>query len=536
MPPTRLLATLVPHPKKSWLLPCLVACLTFPVHAIAGRTLAAPPNIVFILADDLGYGDLGCYNRESKIPTPHLDRLAGEGLRFTDAHSPSSVCSPTRYALLTGRYAWRSRLQQGVLVPWDPPLVARDRLTVAALLQQHGYRTACIGKWHLGWEWPTTDGQRAESVKNRLSNVDFSKPLTGGPTTRGFDRYFGTDVPNYPPYCFIEQDRTLGIPHAANRPEFNRPGPMLPGWQWVDIMPELTARAVHFIHDAAHDDQRRPFFLYMPLTAPHYPVTPAARFQGRSQCGDYGDLVAQVDDTVGQVVAALAAAQVAANTLVIFTSDNGPEIAGEVRPGAYDRARTYGHYSMAPWRGTKRDLWEGGHRVPFLVRWPGNVKPGTTSDETICHVDLLATVAAILGATLPSNAGEDSYNLLPVLRGESYSRPLREATVHHSGSGRFAIRKGDWVLIAGPGGDDNGPKTGSEPAWFRSERGYSQTEPQRQLYNLREDPHQRHNVAERQPQVVDELQSLLARYLNQGRSTPGDLQKNDVAIEGRRLP
>ena len=192
---------------------------------------------MFILADDLGYGDLGCYNAESKIPTPHLDRLASEGMRFTDAHSPSSVCSPTRYALLTGRYAWRTSLQRGVLVPWDPPLIAPDRLTVATLLKQHGYATSCIGKWHLGWEWPTKDGQPPASGQNRLSNVDFTKAITGGPTTRGFDEYFGTDVPNYPPYCFIENDHTLGIPSEPNRPEFNRPGPMLPGWQWVDIMP-----------------------------------------------------------------------------------------------------------------------------------------------------------------------------------------------------------------------------------------------------------------------------------------------------------
>ena len=223
------------------------------------------PNLVIILADDLGYGDLGCYANASKIPTPHLDRLAAQGMRFTDAHSPSSVCSPTRYALLTGRYTWRTCLQQGVLVPWDPPLIAPDRLTVAALLKQHGYATACVGKWHLGWDWPTTDGQRAESVKNHLSNVDFTKPLSNGPITRGFDAYFGTDVPNYPPYCFIDNDRTLGIPSAPNRPEFNRPGPMLPGWQWVDIMPELTKRAVRFIHNSA---RRRATAAVLSLYAP----------------------------------------------------------------------------------------------------------------------------------------------------------------------------------------------------------------------------------------------------------------------------
>ncbi len=275
----------------------------------------------------------------------------------------------------------------------------------------------------------------------------------------------------------------------------------------------------------------------MPLTAPHYPVVPAARFQDRSQAGDYGDFVAQVDDTVGQVTAALAEAGVADDTLLIFTSDNGPENAGEVRPGAYDRACAYHHYSMGQLRGTKRDLWEGGHRVPFVVRWPGHVKPGTSSDEPICHVDLMATVATILGAVLPENAGEDSYDLLPVFRGAAYSRPLRQATVHHSGSGRFAIRQGDWVLIAAPGGDDNGrSQNGSEPAWYKAERGYPAAERQMELYRLGDDPAERQNVAAQHPEVVNDLRALLARYIQEGRSTLGPAQANDVSIDKRRLP
>ena len=326
----------------------------------------------------------------------------------------------------------------------------QGRTTVASLLKDHGYATACIGKWHLGWDWPTHDDNPPTSGPDRLSNVDFTRPITNGPTTRGFDLYFGTDVPNYPPYCFLKNDHTQGIPNEANRPEFNRPGPMLPGWQWIDIMPDLTAQATTFIADQAATSPRKPFFLYLPLTAPHYPVVPSREFQGRSQAGDYGDFVAQVDATVGQVLDALERAGVANHTLVVFTSDNGPEVTGEVRPGVYDRARQYGHYSMGALRGAKRDLWEGGHRVPFLARWPDKIQPGSTSGETICHVDLLATVAAILGATLPEDAGEDSYNLLPAFRGERLAQPLRKATVHHSGSGRFAIRKADWVLIVRP--------------------------------------------------------------------------------------
>jgi arylsulfatase A-like enzyme len=495
------------------------------------------PNIVFILADDLGYGDLGCYNPDSKISTPHLDRLAARGLRFTDAHAPASVCSPTRYALLTGRYAWRTRLQRGVLLPWGTPLIAPERMTVESLLKDHGYATACIGKWHLGWDWPTRDGRPPESGADRLSNVDFSRPIANGPTTRGFDLYFGTDVPNYPPYCFLKNDRTLGIPSESNRPEFNRPGPMLSGWRWVDIMPDLTAEATKFITSQAAASPRKPFFLYLPLTAPHYPVVPSREFQGRSQAGDYGDFVAQVDATVGQVLEALEKSGAAANTLVIFTSDNGPEVTGEVRPGVYDRARQYGHYSMGPLRGAKRDLWEGGHRVPFLAHWPGQIKPGSTSGETICHVDLLATVASALETKLPDDAAEDSYSLLPVFRGQRLDHPPREATVHHSGSGRFALRKGDWVLIVTPSGDDNGgPALRGEPDWLKIERGYTANDQPGELYNVREDLGERDNRYAERPELVRELTALLEKYIREGRSTPGKPQANDVAVEARARP
>lgn len=500
----------------------VVLAAAIPVHSLGAERDAPGPNIVFILADDLGYGDLGCYNPDSKVPTPHLDRLAGQGMRFTDAHSPSSVCSPTRYALLTGRYAWRSALKRGVLVPWDPPLIEPGRLTVASFLAAQGYETSCIGKWHLGWEWVTKDGRRPASGTDRLSNVDFTKAIGQGPTTRGFHHYFGTDVPNYPPYCFIADDRTLGIPSVPNRPEFNRPGPMLPGWQWVDIMPELTRRAVAFIETAATAEGRRPFFLYMPLTAPHYPVVPSEDFLGKSRAGDHGDFVVQVDHTVGEVLAALDGAGVADNTLVFFTSDNGPEIVGEVKPGAYERLRQYGHASMGPLRGVKRDLWEGGHRVPFLARWPGRIKPASVSDETICHVDLLATVAAIVGAKLPDDAAEDSHDLLPALLGTSRDRPIRESTVHHSASGRFALRQGDWVVIDAPSGGDNGraPNHG-EPDWFQKQRGYTSHAPGPELFNLRADPAQRENLFASEPDRAHAMREELTRIQSSSGTRPG---------------
>jgi arylsulfatase A-like enzyme len=501
----------------------------FALTSISAKAIGDPlPNIVYILADDLGYGDLGCYNEGSKIPTPFLDRLASEGMRFTDAHSPSSVCTPTRYALLTGRYAWRTRLQRNVLGPWDKPLIAPDRLTVGKLLQQHGYATACIGKWHLGQNYSTDDGKPPiGGAKNALGNVNFTKPITDGPITRGFDHYFGTIVPNYPPYCFIENDRTVGIPSLPTEGRnFNIPGPMVPGWKLEDILPEMTRHAVRWVEDTAKT--KKPFFLYFSLTSPHYPVVPAREFLGQSKAGEYGDFVHQSDWTVGQVLDALKRAGVAENTLVIFTSDNGSEITGEVKPGVYDRAKQFDHRSSGVLRGAKRDAWEGGHRVPFIASWPGRIKQGTESNQTMCHVDFIATVAAILGEKLPDNAGEDSINVLPVLLGEKLSAPVRESTVHHSAQGKFAIRKGDWVLIDAPSGDDNGAR--GEPQWLKDERSYTQHSQLGELFHLREDLAQRHNRFADKPEIVRELKTLLEKYKHEGRSTPGEAQQNDVEI------
>jgi arylsulfatase A len=507
--------------------------LAFLMICFAGcaRSLFAgeQPNIVYILADDLGYGDLGCFNPRSKIPTPRIDRLASEGMRFTDAHSPSSVCTPTRYALLTGRYAWRTRLQRNVLGPWDKPLIAPDRLTVGKLLQQHGYATACIGKWHLGQNYATTDGKPpVGGAKKALSNVDFTQPIADGPITRGFDHYFGTIVPNYPPYCFIEDDRTVGIPSLPmDGANFNIPGPTVPGWKLEDILPGLTKHAVSWIEDAAKKE--RPFFLYFSLTSPHYPVVPASEFKGSTSVGAYGDFVHQTDWSIGQILDALERTGVADNTLVIFTSDNGPEITGEVNPGAYDRVQQFGHRSAGDLRGAKRDAWEGGHRVPFIARWPDKIQAGSDSDEVICHVDFLATVAAILGRKLPDNAAEDSVSFLPVLLGQKRQGSIREATVHHSARGKFAIRRGDWVFIDAPSGDDNGVH--GEPQWLRDERGYTPHTNPGELFNLREDPAQRDNQYSEKPELVRELKSLLEKYRQEGRSTPGALQKNDVEIQ-----
>ena len=492
-----------------------------PMDQSAGSD-SAHPNIVYILADDLGYGDVGCYNPESRIPTPNIDRLAATGRRFTDAHAPSAVCTPTRYSILTGRYCWRTELEESVLWPWDPPLIDADRLTVPELLGQQGYATACIGKWHLGWEWPTTDGKPAsanirigehagEKRRERARHVDFAGRLAGGPTDRGFDYYFGDDVPNFPPYTWIEDDQVVKEP-TVEKPEdmFGAPGPMAPGWTLEAVMPELTARAVEYIRKTASE----PFFLYVPLTGPHTPIVPTKRFRGRSEAGEYGDFVTQIDWTVGRILEALEDRGIRDNTLVIFTSDNGPEHLDSLTEAtAYDRIRDYEHYSMDGWRGIKRDLWEGGHRVPFIASWPGEVPSGTETSTTICQTDFMRTVASIVGIKLPANVGEDSYDILPALRGRIGAESIREATVYHASNGALAIRRDDWVLIDAPTGDVSG-----EPAWFREQRGYVKHDHPGELYDLSTDPQQQSNRYADRPTIVAELRALLEAYIESGRS------------------
>ena len=471
----------------------------------------AQPNIVYILADDMGYGDVGCNNPGSKIPTPNLDRLAAQGMRFTDAHASSSVCTPSRYSILTGRYAWRTPLQRGVLWPWDPPLIEPGRLTVAGLLRRHGYRTACIGKWHLGWTRATLDGAPAHAgaalgVLDRAqrrameANIDYTQPVRGGPVDCGFDTYFGVDVPNFPPYTWFEGDRLTDLP-AVEKPDemFGLPGRMMPGWRLEEMIPAFVRRAVQAIEEAGPD----PFFLYLPLTSPHTPIVPNAPFIGTSGAGLYGDFVCEVDWVVGEVMAALARTGLAEDTLLIFTSDNGPECIPAAAGGAYEHARRFGHYSMAHLRGVKRDAWEGGHRVPLLARWPGVTPAGAVCDQLAGLGDLIATCADVLGTALPAGEGEDSVSILPLLRGE-IDRPVRDALVHHSASGKYAIRRDGWVFIDAPSGDDN-----REPEWFKAERGYVDHDFPGELYDLGRDIGERRNLYGERPEMVQGLGRLL---------------------------
>ena len=491
------------------LLPCVI-------HAAE----VAKPNIVVILADDLGYGDVKCNYPAGKIPTPNLDRLAAQGMRFTDAHSPSAVCSPTRYALLTGRYAWRTRLKAGVLWQYDPPLIESDRLTLPGLLREHGYRTAAFGKWHLGFDWPFTSDEAAARCRKGMgdsalcSDIDWTKPIAGGPVTCGFDHFFGVNAPNFAPYVFIENDRIVGaapgerVEKSTSGRLCEHAGPRQAGFDCKQIAPTVARKAVEWIAQGAKTPGQ-PFFLYLALTGPHSPIIPNDQFKGKSGIGDYGDFVMEMDWAVGEVMGALQRSGVASNTLVIFTSDNGPE------NWNYEEARDFKHYAMGPLRGVKRDTWEGGHRVPFIASWPARIKPGTTSDEVICHVDLMATAAALVGATLPDNAGEDSYNLQPALLGEKLNKPIREATVHHGGNGRFAIRQGTWVFIDA--------KTGAaikEPEWFKKERGYQTHDFPGELYDLGQDPAERRNLFGEHPEVVARLKALLNKYKAEGRCAP----------------
>ncbi len=478
------------------------------------------PNIVYILADDMGYGDLSCLNERSKITTTHLDRMAAEGMAFRDAHATSAVCTPSRYSILTGRYNWRSTLKQGVGWGYSEPLIEPDRLTVPALLASHGYHSGCFGKWHLGWRWGRREGA-ADPPADRDTpdyagdDVDFARPIEGGPTAVGFDAFFGISASlDMAPYVYVEDDRVTALPDRVDPgregKEFWREGPIAPDFEHADVLPKLTEKAVAYIEERAATSD--PFFLYFPLPAPHTPILPSEPFRGASGTNEYGDFCLMVDDVVGQVMAALERAGAAEDTILIFTSDNGCSPMAD-----FAELAAVGHEPSYHFRGHKFDIYEGGHRIPLLARWPNGIAPGTSSDETVCLADLLATLADILGEELPADAGEDSVSNLPLWRGGSLDAALREATVHSSVDGSLAIRKGRWKLEMCPGsGGRSYPAPGPE----------SEGLPPVQLYDLGADVGERRNLQAEQPEIVEELTNLLTRYVDNGRSTPGPLQHN----------
>ena len=464
------------------------------------------PNIIYILADDLGYGDVSFLNSQSKIQTPHMDRLASQGMVFTDAHSGSAVCTPTRYGILTGRYAWRSRLKNGVLWGYSPPLIEGGRMTVASLLQEQGYRTAGVGKWHLGLGWQTSDGIKLSDRRDEKGKtVDFTQKIDPAPTDFGFDYFFGIPASlDMDPYVYVENDHVIELPtdtidnHEPGQEGFWRGGPIASGFKHIEVLPTLTQKAVDFIENQVKQAPEKPFFLYFPLPAPHTPVLPTEQFQGKSEAGRYGDFVMQVDDTVGQIMATVEQLNISTDTLIIVTSDNGPE--------RYMLARKeeYNHASNHHFRGMKRDAWDGGHRIPFVASWPGKIRPGSQSQETICLTDLMATAAEIVGFSLPEDAGEDSYSILPALLGKKTDQPIREATVHHSVNGEFAIRQGNWKLILCQGSGGNNYETGPNAIQANN--------PPIQLYNLDEDISEQRNLWNQHPEIVGNLTHLLERY------------------------
>ena len=489
------------------------------------------PNIVFILCDDLGYGDVKCLNPDGKIATPRLDQIAKEGMIFTDAHSGSGVCSPTRYGVMTGRYAWRSKLQSGVLGGLSPRLIEKDRLTVAQMLKNAGYHTACVGKWHLGMDWVKLPGKQVTELnieplaQNR--NVDYSQPITNGPNSVGFDEYFGISASlDMVPYAFIENDHLTAQPTGENafammfgrKGGKTRLGPAVPGFEATDVLPTLAQRAVTTIESQAAAAQKkgRPFFLYLPLASPHTPILPTSDWQGKSGLSPYADFVMQTDHVIGQVMDAIDKNGLAENTLLIVTSDNGCSPQAD-----FPELLKLGHNPSYHFRGHKADIYEGGHRVPILARWKGQVAAGARCDDTICLTDFMATCADITGTKLPDTAAEDSVSFWPALRGTA-DRPQRPAVVHHSINGSFAIRDGQWKLALCPGsGGWSAPGPGQEAA----------DAPPVQLFDLSKDIGEQTNLVDQHPEQVTRLTQLLEQFVANGRSTPGEPQANAVPVK-----
>jgi len=487
------------------------------------NTKGGLPNIVFIMADDMGYGDSGCYNPESKIPTPNIDALAKSGMRFTDAHSPSSVCTPTRYGVLTGRYCWRTRLKQGVLGGYSPPLIESDRLTLASMLKQRGYSTVCIGKWHLGSTFHAKDGKPTA----RESKIDFSKPITGGPAALGFDYSFftagcGTVAP---PYGFIENERFVDKEFAfydkkkMNPGVLNNSGMMGKSWITKDADVVIAKKACEYIEKRSHNDG--PFFMYLTPNAPHEPCVEAVvpEFaRGKSRAGARGDLVWLFDWIVGEVVGTLKKTCQLENTLIIVTSDNGA-LPGDFVIDENNRRvalkgrnfvfKTYDHKSTGDLRGFKAHIWEGGHREPLIVSWPGKVRANTVSNQLVCLTDFMATFADVVNFKLPNDAAEDSLSVLPVLTGREGDRPVREAIVHHSSYGVFSVRRGGWKLIV---------ETKGSGGWPTPRGGRPKPGTPGQLYDIYNDPAEQNDLWDQKPQIGAKLTKLLEGYKQSGRS------------------
>ena len=482
------------------------------------------PNIIYILADDLGYGDVACFNPEGKIPTPNLDEMAENGIRFTDAHTTSAVCTPTRYGILTGRYNWRSSLKRSVLSGFSKSLIKQERTTIAEMLQKQGYSTGYIGKWHLGWDWALKNEGTAQERNNLNARpeVDFTEPVKNGPSTHGFDYSFGfCGSLDMPPYVYVENDMPTMVPTkttvCVDEKGFWRKGLTSDDFDHTLLLQELTDKAMQYIRQQS--EAATPFFLYFPLPAPHTPILPTTEFLGKSNTNMYGDFVMQVDDLVGQIRETLESLDISENTLLVFTSDNGCSPRAD-----YEELASVDHDPSYVFRGTKADIFEGGHRVPFIVEWPGKGLKNSKSDKTICTVDFFATCAELTGYQLQDNEAEDSFSMLAAITGES-DADIREYTVHHSIHGSFAIRQGHWKLCFCPG---SGGWSYPRPQDIEREQ---LDLPALQLYNLQEDIGETNNLIHEYPEIAMELKEALASIILEGRSTPGSKQENE-GMEG----
>lgn len=490
---------------KKHLLPSLL------LTGLAGPVLANPdtPNIIFILADDMGYGDVSYLNPSSRIKTENLDRMAGESVVFLDAHSSSSVSTPTRYGILTGRYNWRSTLKSSVLDGYSKALIPSGRETLASMLKKQGYQTAAIGKWHLGWDW--------NNIESGIDKVDFSQPITHGPTTLGFDYFYGfSGSLDMPPYVYVENDRPTMTPdrNTENKGKYSwwRNGPTSPDFHHEEVLPHLTDKACAYIHSQSKSSA--PYFLYLPLPAPHTPILPSEEFRGKSGIGEYGDFVLMVDAMVGKILKAVRESGEEENTIIVFTTDNGCSPAAGI-----DEMEKLGHHANHIYRGHKSDLFDGGHRIPCMIRWKGEFRPHSVA-QTICLTDFYATFAAINQYQLKDSEGEDSYNLLPAIRSIDEIPAIREATVHHSIDGEFTIRQGKWkLLFSASSGGWSSPKP--------QDKDLLKGLPAMQLYDMNADPRERRNLVNEYPEKVRELQEIMWRYIKDGRSTPGQPQPND---------
>lgn len=501
---------------------------------IAAEVMAAPaaeparkPNILFILADDLGYGDVGCYNPASKIPTSNLDKLAADGMRFTDAHSPSTVCTPTRYSLLTGRMAFRTGFRGVFTGAGGPCLIEKGRLTLPGLLRDAGYATAMVGKWHVGLTFTDKQGKPIhEGGLDAVKRINYSRPILDGPVHRGFDSFFGTACCPTTDwlYAYIEGDR-ISVPPTrlldkTPLPKHdysydNRGGMIAPGYDLEEVDLVFLDRSRRFLRDHVKANPQQPFFLLHSMQAVHLPSFPARAFQGKTKAGPHGDFIFEMDWIVGELLRTLDDLRIADNTIVLFASDNGPEV-----PTVLAMRREYEHDGARPWRGVKRDAWEGGHRTPFLVRWPGHVTPGSVSAEPISLTDIMATCAAIVGAGLPNDSAEDSYDILPVLEGRQGDKPVRPYLLQQTGSLALSIRRENWKYLdhRGSGGNDythEGP-WGMKPYALKE----ADLIAPGQLYNLATDPGETTNVYSKHPKMVAELKELIEASKKSGRSAP----------------